>query len=258
MVPENLHHLLRLTLAQKAVIDVDAGKLFADGPDEKGRHHGGIYPAAEGKKDLLITHLLPDQFYLVGDKILHIPVCLGTADSKDKVGKSLSALFRIGRPGCIPPVICQKDRDAAVINFLCCVDLHAIHQTVGAAVEDDALHIGQRLQLLQRNIVRMNLAVDAQSPNLTGQAGILLAAQIQNQNHILPHYNTSYVIVKLSYHIRHILRKRIRLCLNGFLPLSFSSAPFQKYQDKYQHQSTNGNQEDDSPLSPLRRHAKGH
>ena len=45
----------------------------------------------------------------------------------------------------------------------------------------------------------MNLAVDAQSPNLTGQAGILLAAQIQNQDAILLHYK-KYLLYRIISH----------------------------------------------------------
>ena len=48
-----------------------------------------------------------------------------------------------------------------------------VHHTVGAAVEDDALHVGERVELLQGNVVGMDLAVHAKRPDLSGQPRVL-------------------------------------------------------------------------------------
>ena len=81
----------------------------------------------------------------------------------------------------------QQGGDVAVVDLLGHVDLHAVHHTVWAAVEDDALHIGQGLQLGQGDVMGVNLGVHSQGANLPGDLGVLLAAQVQYNNHILLH-----------------------------------------------------------------------
>ena len=134
-----------------------------------------------------------DQLYLIGDKILHIPVGLGTAESKDKIGQRLSAHLPVVRPGGVPLVVGQKDWHLIIIDLLGRVDLHSVHDPVGPAVQDDAFYIGKRLELLQRDVVGMDLTVDPQRADLAGQTRILLTTQIQNNDHVLPHCSTSYI-----------------------------------------------------------------
>ena len=45
LVTEHLHHLLRLTLSQQAMVHVNAGQLIADRADQKSGHNGGIHAA---------------------------------------------------------------------------------------------------------------------------------------------------------------------------------------------------------------------
>ena len=47
LIPEYPDHLLRLALAQQAVVYMHAHQLLANGPDQQRRHHGGIYPAGQ-------------------------------------------------------------------------------------------------------------------------------------------------------------------------------------------------------------------
>ena len=67
-VPEDLDDLLRLTLAQKTVVDVDADQLLADGLDQQRGHHAGIHAAGQRQKNLSAAHLRANFFDLLGDK----------------------------------------------------------------------------------------------------------------------------------------------------------------------------------------------
>ena len=58
LVPEDLDDLLRLALAQKAMIDMHANELLADRLDQKRGDNRGINTAGEGEQNLLITDLL--------------------------------------------------------------------------------------------------------------------------------------------------------------------------------------------------------
>ena len=49
LIPEYLDNLLRLALAQQAVVHMDAGELLADSLDQQGGHHGGVHAAAKGQ-----------------------------------------------------------------------------------------------------------------------------------------------------------------------------------------------------------------
>ena len=84
-------------------------------------------------------------------------------------------------------MIHRQHGDAAAVKLRGDVHGDAVHHTVFSAVENHALHIGQRLQLLCRNIMGIDFAVYAQLANGPGQSGVLRAAQIQNDNHILLH-----------------------------------------------------------------------
>ena len=194
LVPEHLDDLLRLTLAQQAVVHMDTGQLLANGFDEQSGHDRGVHAAGQSQKDLLVTHLLADQLHLVGDKVLHIPVGLCAADLEHKVAQCLFAGRGILRPGLIAFVIGQQHGHRSVVDLLGGVDLHTVYHTVGTPVQDDALHIRQSGKLFGGDVVGMDLAVNAQCTDLTGQTGIFLTAQIKYQNHVLLHCSASYFL----------------------------------------------------------------
>ena len=100
-------------------------------------------------------------------------------------------------------MISQMHRQAAVIDLLADVDGDAVHHTVHTAVQNDALDIGQRLQLLQRNIMGMDLTVDAQGADFSRESGVFITAQVENDDHILLHcFVASYVLsLRLSFYI---------------------------------------------------------
>ena len=208
LMAENIYHLLRLALAQETVIDMDTGELLANGFDEQGGHHGGVHAAREGQEDLFVPHLLPDELHLVSNEVVHVPVGLSTAQSKDKVGEGLLPLGRVGRPGLVPFVIGQEHGNIVIVDVLGNVNLNAVYHSVRTTVENNALHIGESLELFQGNVVGMDLAVNAKSTDLSGQTGIFLAAQVQYKDHVLLHCSTSHVQFCLSYHIKPVLRNR--------------------------------------------------
>ena len=166
---------------------MDTGELPADGLDEQRRHHRGIHPAGEGQQHLLIPHLAADELHLVSDEVFHIPVGLRLTRLKNKAGKSGLSLLRFSGPGMLSLYPRQQHRDGAVVNVIPGVDLHAVHHAVGAAFEDDAPDVGEGLQLFRGDVVGVDFAVYPQGPDFPGQAGIFLAAKVEDEYHILFH-----------------------------------------------------------------------
>ena len=140
---------------------MDAGQLLADGLDEQSGHDGGIHTAGQSQKDLLVTHLLADQLHLVGDEVLHIPVGLRAADLEHKVAQRFLAGRGILGPGLIALVVGQQHGHRSIVDLLGGVDLHTVHHAVGAAVQDDAFHVGQSGKLIGGDVVGVDLTVNA-------------------------------------------------------------------------------------------------
>lgn len=74
----------------------------------------------------------------------------------------------------------QKQRQTTLVDRFRRVDGHAVDNPVDTAVENDSFHIRQITQLIRAQIVRMNFAVDAQSPDLTGQPRVLITAEVED------------------------------------------------------------------------------
>ena len=182
------------------MVDMDAGELLANGLDEQGGHHGGIHAAGQGQQHLLVPHLAADQLHLVGDEVVHIPVGFCAAQTENEIGQGFLPLRLVQRPGGVILVVYHEDRYGGVVDLLGHVDHFPVHDAVGAAVEDDALHIGQGVQLGAGDVMGVNFAIYAQSTDLSGQAGVFFAAQIQDHDHILFHNQLSSrsQLVKLS------------------------------------------------------------
>ncbi len=92
---EGVHHLLRLVQAQQPVVDEDAGELLADGAMDQRRRHRRIDAAREAEDDLLVSDLLLDFFYRLGNIIRHVPVGAATADAVHEALQQLRALARM-------------------------------------------------------------------------------------------------------------------------------------------------------------------
>ena len=70
---------------------MDANQLLANGFDQQGGNHGGIYAAAQGQQNLLITYLLADFGYLLGDE------CIGKGLGSDALhGFGTNIITHIG------------------------------------------------------------------------------------------------------------------------------------------------------------------
>ena len=80
-----------------------------------------------------------------------------------------------------------KGRDAERIDYGVDVDGRAVHHPVGAAVQEDAAHVWQRAQLVRRDVVRVDFAVDAQVADCPREDGIFGASKVQNNDHVLLH-----------------------------------------------------------------------
>ena len=59
LMSEDLHHLLRLTLPQQAVVDMHAHQVPAYGTDQQRGDHGGVDSSRKRQKHLAVAHLLP-------------------------------------------------------------------------------------------------------------------------------------------------------------------------------------------------------
>src|SRR5699024_386150 len=116
LLPEYPDYLLRLSLTEKAMVDMDTGELITDSLDEQRGHHGGIHAAAEGQQHLLIPYLAADQFHLVGDKVLHIPVGLRLAGVKHESTNGLLPLLAVMGQGGAALVIHRPHRQAAAVH----------------------------------------------------------------------------------------------------------------------------------------------
>ena len=86
LVAEDLDDLLGLALAQKAVVDVDADELLADGLDEQRCNDGGVNTAGEGEENLLAAYLLAQFSQLFVDKGLRL---LRSGDPFHGIGTSV-------------------------------------------------------------------------------------------------------------------------------------------------------------------------
>ncbi len=128
-----------------------------------------------------------DQLDLVGDEVVHVPVGLCLAGAEHKVPDGSFPAGALGGQGSGALVVNGPEGQAAAVDGGGGVDLHAVHHPVDAAVEDDALHIGQSRQLGGGDVVGMNFGIDAHGADLTGKAGVFFTAQVQNQNHVLLH-----------------------------------------------------------------------
>ena len=76
LVAEHLDDLLRLSLAQQAVVHMDADKLLADGLNEQRRHHRGVHAAGQRQQHLFVPYLLPNLGDLRVDECLSLLRCV--------------------------------------------------------------------------------------------------------------------------------------------------------------------------------------
>ena len=192
LVPEDPHDLFRLPLAEQAVVDVHAGELVTDGAQQERGHDRAVHAAREGEQHPAGADLSADELDLVGDEVFHVPVGLRFAGVKDEPAQQFRQLGGILRPmgQRLAPrrgVVGGERRDTERVDRGVDVDGRAVHDPVGAAVQEDAAHVGQRAQLVRRDVVRIDFAVDAQVADGPREDGVFRASQVQNNDHVLLH-----------------------------------------------------------------------
>ncbi len=84
MFAKRFFHLLRLAVAQQAVIHENAMKLAADCLVEQGRHDGRIHATAQSAKDVAAADGVANDAHALRDELRHFPVARAAAGVEKK------------------------------------------------------------------------------------------------------------------------------------------------------------------------------
>ena len=95
MAAEQLLDLLRLALAQQAVIDEDAGELVADRLVDQERRDGRIDPARQSADHPPVAHFRADAVDLAGAELRHGPVAGAAGNGLHEIGEQRRAFRRV-------------------------------------------------------------------------------------------------------------------------------------------------------------------
>ena len=118
---EKADHLLRLALAQKAVVDEDAGQLVADRLVDQDRRDRRIDAAREAADHAGFADLRADAGDLLGAKRGHRPVALEARDFVQEIGDEFGAVGRVDHlgvehGGVVAPLLVRRDRIGRVLG----------------------------------------------------------------------------------------------------------------------------------------------
>ena len=118
---EEADHLLRLALAQEAVIDEDAGELVADRLVDQDRRDRRIDAAREAADDPRFADLRADAGDLLGAERRHRPVALEARDLMQEIGDELRAVGRVDHlgvehRGVVAALFVRRDRVGRVLR----------------------------------------------------------------------------------------------------------------------------------------------
>ena len=178
---------------------MDTGQLPADCPDQQRGNNRAVYAAGESEQYLLISDLLSDEFNLILNEVLHVPVCFGFAGIKHKraqhfgdfiFGRPSVKLFTSGRL-----MSDGQERVSGIIDIGRDIDWRAVHNMIRTSVQNNAFDIRQLLQLADRNIMGVDFTVHAESADCSCNYGVLGASQIQNYYHVLFHGRSSFLTI---------------------------------------------------------------
>ena len=139
---------------------------------------------------LAAANLLPHKFYLILNKVFHVPVWLCLADVKDELPQrfgDVRVFFRHGVHRAVLFIIERIHRQAGGFDFVAQTNLDSVHFIIGAAVCYDAADIGQRKKLLRGNIIVADFTVNAERTDGAGHVCIAGTAKVDDCNHILLH-----------------------------------------------------------------------
>ena len=88
-----VEHILKLILAQQAVIHEDAGQVLANRLVEQHGSHGAVDTARKAEDDLVVTQLLFQACHRIVDEGIRRPVALAATDAQREVGQHLRAFL---------------------------------------------------------------------------------------------------------------------------------------------------------------------
>ena len=121
---------------------------------------------------------------MVVNEVGHVPVCFGLASIEDETFHSVfDGLLIVGKLRKLHIakrlfVTGSHNGDTGAIDFVINVDSHAVDNIVRAAIDDNAFHVRQRLELVDGNVVRIDFAVDAECSDGASQNGVLVTTQV--------------------------------------------------------------------------------
>ena len=172
---------------------MDALELRADRLDEQRRDDRAVHAAGERQQHLAAANLLADELDLVGHEVLHVPVLRGLAGlEEERLEDLVRARLRL-RPGVHAQFALRaRMRDGhhgnpGLVDLGLDVDALAVDDVVRTTGKNHALDVGERLELARRDVVRIDLAVDAEGADLARQHRVLRAAEVENDDHVLFH-----------------------------------------------------------------------
>ena len=79
------------------------------------------------------------------------------------------------------------NRETCLINLRQNIDSHTVNNVVRATVDDDTFYIGECLEFIYCDVMRLDFAVDAKGADGSCKYGVLVTAEVQNNNHVLFH-----------------------------------------------------------------------
>ena len=87
-IAEHFRNTFRFVFAHQTMVDMYAHKLLSDRFDQHCRYNRRIHAARQSQKHFPITNLLSDQFHLIFNEVLHVPICLSPALLENKLFQS--------------------------------------------------------------------------------------------------------------------------------------------------------------------------
>ena len=87
---------------------------------------------------------------------------------------------------------CRHNREPCLVDFSIYIYLNSVYDIVRTSVYNDAFYVRQCLQFLCGNVVGVNLAVYTQCTDGSGYHCVLVASQVQNNNHVLFHIRSNF------------------------------------------------------------------
>ena len=149
------------------MVNVNTNEVVTNGLQQQSCNNRTVNTTREGKQNFLVTNLTTNKFYLVGNEILHIPVCLCIACIENKTFDSIlycilviSKLRKLNFAQSLV-MTCSHNWESRIVNLWQHIDSYTIDNIVRATIDNNTLDVWQRLQFIGCNVVRIDFAVNA-------------------------------------------------------------------------------------------------